>query len=65
MKTSWEPGAMNAYQMIVCGSAAVIASFVIGASYRASGTLEFQALLIVAGIAAVAAVFYTILGDKS
>jgi hypothetical protein len=49
--------------MIICGSAAVIASIVIGASYNSSGTLETSALLIVAGIVAAAAVFYTTLGD--
>lgn len=54
---------MNTYQMIVCGSAALIASIVIGASYRSSGTLETKALLVVAGIVAAAAVFYTYLSD--
>ncbi len=55
---------LNSYQIIICASAAVIASIVVGASYHGSGTLETKALLIVAGIAAAAAVFYTILADK-
>ena len=55
---------MNAYQMVVCASAALVASLVVGASYRSTGSLEVKALLIVAGIVAAAAMFYTILGDK-
>ena len=55
---------LNTYQIIVLGSATLIASLVVGASYRSSGSLEFQAVLIVAGIAAAAAVFYNMLADK-
>ncbi len=54
---------MNTYQAIVCGSAAVISSVVIGASYHSSGKLEVKALLIVAGIIAATAIFYTSLSD--
>jgi hypothetical protein len=55
---------VNTYQMIVCASAALVASLVVGASYRSSGSLDTKALLIVAGIAAVSVMFYTMLGDK-
>ncbi len=55
---------MNTYQMVVCASAVIVASLVVGASYRSTGSLEVKALLIVAGIVAAAAVFYSILGDK-
>ncbi len=50
--------------MVVCASAALVASLVVGASYRSTGGLEIKALLIVAGIVAAAAMFYSILGDK-
>ncbi len=55
---------MNAYQMIVCASAVIVASLVVGASYRSTGGLEIKALLIMAGIFVAAAMFYTMLGDK-
>ena len=55
---------MNAYQMVVCASAALVASLVVGASYRSTGSLEVKALLIVAGILAAAGIFYSMLGDK-
>ncbi len=55
---------MNAYQMIVCASAVIVASLVAGASYRSTGGLEIKALLIMAGIVAAAAMFYSVLGDK-
>ncbi|MFQ6672423.1 MAG: hypothetical protein ACE5KY_03915 [Candidatus Tectimicrobiota bacterium] len=55
---------MNTYQMIVCGSAVLVASLVVGASYRSSGALDIRALILVAGIAAATAVFYIFLGDK-
>lgn len=55
---------MNTYQKIVCASAVLVTSLVVGASYRSSGTLETQALLIVAGVVAASAMFYTMLGDK-
>lgn len=54
---------MNTYQIIICASAVVISSIVIGASYHSTGTLETSALLIVAGIAATAAIFYTSLSE--
>ncbi len=55
---------VNTHQKIVCASAVLVASIVIGASYRSSGMLETPALLIVAGIVAASAMFYTMLGDK-
>ncbi len=55
---------MNTYQMVVCASAVIVASLVVGASYRSTGGLEIKALLIMAGIVAAAAMFYSILGDK-
>jgi hypothetical protein len=55
---------VNTYQKIVCVSAVLVASLVIGGSYRSSGMLETPALLIVAGIVAASAMFYTMLGDK-
>ena len=55
---------MNTYQMVVSASAVIVASLVVGASYRSTGGLEIKALLIMAGIVAAAAMFYIMLGDK-
>lgn len=55
---------MNTYQVVVSASAAIVASLVVGASYRSTGGLEIKALLIMAGIFVAAAMFYTMLGDK-
>ena len=55
---------MNTYQMVVCASAVIMASLVVGASYRSTGGLEIKALLIMAGIVTAAAMCYSILGDQ-